>query len=162
MTGGSIFPSPIRSRGRSFSRSSEVYILWPNNFGKFTTNPQKSDSREAAFFHAGKGPIIFSNQLVNDITLFQFRRQDFPGVGFHFEMGAHAGICGEHVQCAEDMVGGIVKNFRGRAVQWDVEMNAPLGSGFLLFRLAEKRFAEVAINKALAVGAADDDLMKID
>src|SRR5436305_11056910 len=60
------------------------------------------------------------------------------------------------------MVGGIVKNFRGRAVQWDVEMNAPLGSGFLLFRLAKKRFAEVAINKALAVRAANNDLMQID
>ena len=71
-------------------------------------------------------PFVFAHQLVHDATVLHFRGHYFPGVSFHFQMGAKLRVRFERVHHAEEMVGRVIKE-RGRfAVQRDVEMNPPL------------------------------------
>src|SRR5689334_9663860 len=77
--------------------------------GKFETRPRTSSARtkdvRAEFFNAScsprltlpeqatlgkarKRPIVLAHKLINDVAVSKFWWQHFPGVGFHFQMGA--------------------------------------------------------------------------
>ena len=71
-------------------------------------------------------PLVFADELRDDAFVLQFRGQDFPGVGFKFEVRAELRVFAEHIQQFGQVVGGVVEERRGRAVQRDVEMDAPL------------------------------------
>ena len=80
---------------------------------------------EPTFFQSRQSPVIFRRELLDDATCLQFRRQHFPGVGFHFEVGTDFRIRRQKVQGAEQMVIRVVKRRQGGAVQRNVKMNAP-------------------------------------
>ncbi len=41
-------------------------------------------SSQPAFVQSRQRPVVFGDKLLDDAAAFQFRRQHFPGVGFHF------------------------------------------------------------------------------
>src|SRR5262245_41174679 len=53
--------------------------------------------RQTALRQPGQSPVVFGSELVHDIAIFEFRRQDFPGVRLHFELRTQPGICGEQI-----------------------------------------------------------------
>jgi hypothetical protein len=84
---------------------------------------------EAALGEAVQGPLIFRDELVDNVAILELRRQDGPGIRFHFQMRAEAGICSENIQDPKQMIGSIVELAGWRTMQGDVEMDAPFVTG---------------------------------
>ena len=70
---------------------------------------------QPAFLQSRERPVIFPGKLLDDAARFQFRRQHFPSVSFHFEVRTNFWIFGEQIQNAEQMVVRVFKRRRLRA-----------------------------------------------
>ena len=105
------------------------------------------------FAAAREAPVVFADELLDDGAALHFRGHDFPRVGFHFEMRAEGRVLAEQFEDAEKMIGGVVEQRGGRAVQRDVKMNAP----FLVVRgRVREGDIEVAVTGERGAGARDD------
>ena len=87
----------------------------------------RARSRQAAPPQLAQGPFIFRRQLLRHAPAFQFRRQDFPSVGFHLQMRTQSRPGLQSIQHPQQMIGRRPEPFRRRSVQRNVEMNASLG-----------------------------------
>ena len=72
-------------------------------------------------------PIVFARELRDDVFVFHFQRQHFPGVGFNLQMRAQRGFFFQNFQQAGDVIGGVVEQRGLRTVNWHMKMNAPFG-----------------------------------
>ena len=72
-------------------------------------------------------PVVFADELLDDGLGAEFPGEDFPRVGFHFEMGAEAGLFCEEIEEAEEMWRGGLAVSEGGGVERNVEMDAPFG-----------------------------------
>ena len=121
--------------------------------------------REGAGAEFVEGPGVFVRELVDDVALLHGARENFPGVGFHFDVAAESGILGEEIDDAEDLVAGGVEEFGGAALEWDVEMDSPFGELGVGESVECGSFGEgdVEVFGAgdAAVGPAGDDLMDV-
>ena len=68
---------------------------------------------EPAFGELRQSPGIFRGQLFNNIAGFQLRRQDFPGVGFHFEVGTEGRLLREKIE----QFNALVHEVRGQVLE---------------------------------------------
>lgn len=113
--------------------------------------------------------MVFADELIYDASLFSFRRQHFPSVGFHLEVRASSRMLFDEVQSSRDVVGGVAEEFGWRRVERDVKVNAPFWErgGFFLYGRARRRgfggerVCQIWITADIAVRRAFDDLVEI-
>lgn len=117
---------------------------------------------DAAFAEFSEGPGVLGRELIDDGVLLQGTGQDFPGVRFHLEMVAQAGLAADFVEDTGDMLGGGFETIAGRGVERDVEMHAPLDVELGAIQGGGEGFVEVGVPDDFAVGPTFDDLMEID
>lgn len=119
-------------------------------------------SRQSALFQSAEGPFVFRRKLVHHVAIFKWFGQNVPGVGFHFEVRAGAGVCGKQIQDDPYMIRRVVKKLRRRTVQRDMKMNPPFRRFIISFRwFTSESLIQVPINESLSIAAADDNLMQV-
>ena len=116
------------------------------------------------FFPQGiKGPEVFLGHLLGHLLGAQVFGQDFPSVGFHFQMPAFSGVPSQPVKGFSDVIPCILHPVSGRSVKGDVKMNSPLVAQRLLFRMNEgKAQIEILVASEDSSVPANDHLMEID
>src|SRR2546425_6794998 len=121
-----------------------------------------SERVDAALSQARQRPFVLRDELVHHVAVLQFRRQHFPRVRLHLNVGAKARVRFQNVHHAEKVVGGRVEQDGRFAVQRNVEMDAPLVRRLTVdgHGLSEGD-VQVLVASDGALRGAGDDLMEI-
>ena len=80
---------------------------------------------KSSFAQGIKGPKIFLRDLVDDFQGTQVFGEDFPSVGFHFQMPALFRIAGKPVKCFANVIPRVFHPVSRGCVQGDVKMYPP-------------------------------------
>ena len=116
---------------------------------------------EVAFAEFGEGPEVFAFELVFDGGGAEVAGEDFPCVGFHFEVLAEGWVSCEDVEGGDEVIGGGVEEVLRRGVEGDVEVDAPFFDA-AAEGIAGEGDGEVAVAFEDTVFASGDDLVEVD
>jgi hypothetical protein len=110
----------------------------------------------------GERPRVLFFELFFDGGAAELRWQDFPCVGFHFQMGAKRGVFAEEGEGIGEVVAGVTEGFVRWSVEGDVKVDAPFIADWLAAQGGGERLGEVTMAAELAVVHASDGLVKVD
>ena len=116
---------------------------------------------EVAFAEFGEGPEVFAFELVFDGGGAEVAWEDFPCVGFHFEVLAERWVGCEDVEGGDEVIGGGVEVVLRWGVEGDVEVDAPFFDA-AAEGIAGEGDGEVAVAFEDTVFASGDDLVEVD
>ena len=116
---------------------------------------------EVAFAEFGEGPEVFAFELVFDGGGAEVAWEDFPCIGFHFEVLAEGWVGCEDVEGGDEVIGGGVEVVLGWGVEGDVEVDAPFFDA-AAEGIAGEGDGEVAVAFEDTVFASGDDLVEVD
>ena len=110
-----------------------------------------------------KGPEVFFGHLLGHLLGAQVFGQDFPSVGFHFQMPAFSWVPSQPIKGFSDVIPRVFHPVSGRSVQGDVKMNSPLVAKRFLIQMNEgKGQIKILVASEDSSIPANDDLMEID